>query len=368
MNRKQEIIYFLLKKFTNDEKPILDKDILNEFENLTPIDLLVPFSVASKENINSYKLINAAHKIINISHRQLKLSKYKDFEDGIIYFLMKENRIIEEKVEKLKFIVKNNLHYHNDFIVLINELLSLNNRYKVIQNTIMPTLQKTNSEFDGLKIMWSLQDKIIVGLKQLKEKINNKAAIDELNVIIGTLTFEILGQIKKEEYILFPLFDSFISNEINVNLFKESQNFEWAFLSFQNSKSSSSSGEINFAELKNILEHLPLDITYVDKYDKVRYFTNKDRIFPRSESVIGLDVRNCHPKESLNTVEQIIESMKNGTKTHAKFWINVKDKKIMIEYYRVEDENGQYAGIIEVTQNITDIIAIKGEKRLLDWN
>ena len=117
-----------------------------------------------------------------------------------------------------------------------------------------------------------------------------------------------------------------------------------------------------------MFNHLPVDITFVDENNKVKYFsTPKKRIFPRTKSVIGRDVHNCHPPESVHIVEQIVESFKSGKKDVASFWINMKGELLLIQYFAVRDENGNYKGVMEVSQEISEIRNLQGENRLLDW-
>jgi DUF438 domain-containing protein len=127
-------------------------------------------------------------------------------------------------------------------------------------------------------------------------------------------------------------------------------------------------GGLTAEQINLMLKHLPFDITYVDENDKVKYYTaGEERIFPRSPAVIGREVQNCHPQKSVHIVEKIIESFKKKEKKSADFWIKMQGKFIYIRYFPVYDEKGKYKGIIEVTQEISDIKKIEGEKRLLDW-
>jgi PAS domain S-box-containing protein len=116
-----------------------------------------------------------------------------------------------------------------------------------------------------------------------------------------------------------------------------------------------------------MLNSMPVEISFVDENDEVRYFNkNGDRIFPRPRSVIGKKVQQCHPKKSVDKVIEIIESFKNGKRDVANFWINLKGRLIYIRYFAVRDDNKKYLGTLEVSQDITDIKKIDGEKRLLD--
>ncbi|GAG93074.1 unnamed protein product, partial [marine sediment metagenome] len=125
-------------------------------------------------------------------------------------------------------------------------------------------------------------------------------------------------------------------------------------------------GELSTEELETVLNTLPVDITFVDKEDGVRYFSqSKERIFPRTKAVIGRKVQQCHPQKSLHVVEQILNDFKKNKGDVAEFWINLKGRLIYIRYFAVRDKNEEYLGCLEVTQDITDIKKIEGEKRLL---
>lgn len=135
----------------------------------------------------------------------------------------------------------------------------------------------------------------------------------------------------------------------------------------ENNKIVFEAGDLSKEELETVLNTLPVDITFVDKDDTVRYFSqSKERIFPRTKAVIGRKVQQCHPQKSLHKVEQILNDFKQSKRGVAGFWINLKERLIYIRYFAVRDKNGVYLGTLEVTQDITDIKKIEGEKRLLE--
>lgn len=118
--------------------------------------------------------------------------------------------------------------------------------------------------------------------------------------------------------------------------------------------------------LEAILDTLPVEFSFIDENDAVCMFNkNGDRIFPRPRSVIGRKVQDCHPKKSLHKVQQILDEMKAGTRDVAEFWIDHRGMKVYIRYFAVRDKDEKYLGCLEVSQDITDIQRIKGEKRLL---
>ena len=119
-------------------------------------------------------------------------------------------------------------------------------------------------------------------------------------------------------------------------------------------------------EISAIFNTLPLDITFVGKDGAVRYFSQgKERIFSRLKTVIGRLVENCHPPASVHIVKQVVENLESGKKDHEDFWIRMGDKYVLIRYFAVRNEKGEYLGILEVTQDIKPIQEITGEKRLL---
>jgi PAS domain S-box-containing protein len=120
---------------------------------------------------------------------------------------------------------------------------------------------------------------------------------------------------------------------------------------------------------ETILNTLPVEVSFINENDEVVYFNkNGDRIFPRSRSIIGGKVQQCHPQKSLHKVTQILEAFKSGKRDVARFWINLNGRQIYIRYFPVKDKDGKYLGTLEVSQDITDIKKIEGEKRLLDWS
>ena len=134
-------------------------------------------------------------------------------------------------------------------------------------------------------------------------------------------------------------------------------------------------GTLSKEILDSLFETIPFEFSVLDANDKVLAWNKHDtRIFKRPAGVIGRDVRNCHPKKSVHLVEKILDEMKSGTRNLARFWIDLaldpenknKKSKILIEYYALRDEAGNYLGCLELSRNITEIQRLSGEKRLLD--
>ena len=129
------------------------------------------------------------------------------------------------------------------------------------------------------------------------------------------------------------------------------------------------SGSFTKDELEAILNSLPVDMTFVDKNDKVKYFSQgKERIFHRSRAILNRDVKMCHPPSSVGIVDQILQDFHSGRESHAPFWIAMKDKFISIEYFALNDENGNFLGTLEVSQDLTEKRKLEGEQRILSYS
>ncbi len=130
-----------------------------------------------------------------------------------------------------------------------------------------------------------------------------------------------------------------------------------------------SSGVVRIEELEAIFNTIPFDVTFVDRDDHVRFFSQgKHRVFPRTRAILGRKVQMCHPPSSVHIVEKILNDFKSGKEDKAVFWINMKGRFIHIAYYAVRNEKGEYLGTMEVTEDITEKRALQGEKRILNYD
>ena len=136
----------------------------------------------------------------------------------------------------------------------------------------------------------------------------------------------------------------------------------------ENNVFSLTTGSFNLNEMEALFKTLPIDITFVDKDDKVKFFSlGPDRVFTRNRAIIGRDVRMCHPPSSVHVVEQILSDFKSGKENSAAFWITMQEKFIYIEYFALRDPDGLYLGTIEFTQDLTKLRKLQGDQRLLSY-
>ena len=128
-------------------------------------------------------------------------------------------------------------------------------------------------------------------------------------------------------------------------------------------------GYMTVEQVNLLLKTLPVDITFVDEHDRVIFYNRgEERVFPRSAGIIGREVKFCHPPKSVGTVLKIVENFRAGTQNEANFWFNYRGRLIYVRYFAVRDKDKNYKGVIEMSQDITDIKTIEGERRLLEWD
>ncbi|AIQ71943.1 DUF438 domain-containing protein [Paenibacillus odorifer] len=270
-------------------------------------------------------------------------------------------------------------------------LLDLDKHYSRKENLLFPYLEKYGI-YGPTKVMWGVDDNIRRMIKEAKAALSTYSGnAAEIGVQLEEIIKEVNEMIFKEENILLPMALDKLTEDEWVKIARESDEIgfcltapeqEWiperaaepegavpeetegatpqgGFIRFE-------TGLLSLHQLETVLNHLPVDLTFIDENDVVRYFSHgKERIFARAKAVIGRTVQNCHPPQSVHVVEKLLEDFKAGRKDAEDFWINIKDKFIYIRYFAVRDESGQYMGTLEFTQNIAPIRALEGQKRIL---
>ncbi|MFH1001221.1 MAG: PAS domain-containing protein, partial [Bacteroidota bacterium] len=263
------------------------------------------------------------------------------------------------------------------------ELQKIELHYTAKENILFPQLEAHWKEYGCLKLMWSFHDDIRQNLKQILALIiSANFDLKTFNKLAGLLFFNISTIIFREERILFPTMTETLIPALMDKMLIELAEMKLPFIkiknpaykikkevdSFNKRIINFSSGKISIEQIELIFNHLPVDITFVDEYEKVCFFSSpKHRIFPRSASIIGREVQNCHPPDSVDVVNRIIESFKSGEKENASFWLKLGEKFVLIQYFAVRDTNQNYRGVLEVSQEISEIQSLSGEKKLLDW-
>ncbi len=273
----------------------------------------------------------------------------------------------------------------------INLLWDIDKHYSRKENLIFPYLEKYGVTAPP-KVMWGVDDEIrskIKGIKLDLTSYNGKK--DELIEKINDASHQLKEMIYKEENILFPMALETLTEDEWIVIYKESDEIgfslivpedEWEYrrikntdqeIKLEDSFDEIKDGRIKFEngslspeQLRGIFEVLPGEVSFVDHNDKVRFFSKGEhRIFARTKAVIGREVENCHPPKSAHVVDKIVSDFRNGLKDSEDFWIDKGDMFILIRFFAVRNEKGEYLGTLEYVQNVGPVRALEGEKRIL---
>ncbi len=311
-----------------------------------------------------------------------------------VHTFILENRALERLIENsilpaLDRFEKNDKQENIEALLAhMKKLLEVDRHFSRKENILFPYLEKY--EITGPpKVMWGVDDEIREDIKKSIRLLNNydgssKNAAESVRKAVHGVK----EMIFKEENILFPLALETLtedewrkmeedSDEIGYTLVRPAEKWKPERRETVTSESERpvidkgtirlETGVFTTEELEAMLNSLPVDITFVDKNDTVKYFSQgKERIFDRTKAVIGRSVQNCHPPASVHVVEKIVEDLRSGRKDSEEFWIQRGDLFVHIRYFAVRNEAGDYLGTVEFTQNIRPLQALTGEKRLLD--
>jgi DUF438 domain-containing protein len=318
----------------------------------------------------------------------------QDMPGHPIHTFRLENRAIERLIDDgiqpalERFENEDSKENAENLLQQVRKLLEIDKHYSRKENILFPLLEKYDITGPP-KVMWGVDDEIRADIKDSILKLANyDGSLKDVTESINSVLHSIREMIFKEENILFPMAvetlteDEWLkaeqdSDEIGYCLVRPAGKWKPARKDVKTEKAEKpdidkgsirlETGVFTGKELEAMLNSLPVDITFVDKDDIVKYFSQgKERIFARTKSVIGRNVSNCHPPASVHIVEKIVEDFKSGKKDHEDFWIQRGDMFILIRYFAVRSPEGEYLGTVEFSQNIQPLRELTGEKRLLE--
>jgi len=314
-----------------------------------------------------------------------------------VWILMEEHAALLGLAEKLAEIgsdiennpVKSNLHENTPAIEqILAQFKASPKHYMREENVLFPYIEK-HGITGPTKMMWMEHDQIRELEKKLYDlwKHRNTGKLNDFASSLQTLAYSLSDLLSthfsKENGILFPASIQHLSDEEFAETLKQFDDIGYCpFSPVQNqhrkpdsgSSAEQSGGLIEFEtgsvtleQMEAMLNTLPVEITFIDAENTVKYFSHpKDMIFTRTKAIIGRKVQLCHPEKSVHLVNQIVEEFKAGTREAAEFRIKMGDKYVYIRYFPVRNKDGKYLGCMEVTQDIAEIQKIEGERRLLD--
>jgi uncharacterized protein len=382
---------------TDSRKKELVRSVIRQLHHGLPVEKAKEQILSEVGKLTSLEITDIEQSLIDEGVPPEEIKKFCNvhallFEDALenvvgapdspshpLALLSRENREIEKITEGVRAAVRR--ADSAGVTAQLKRLAGLDRHYSLKENALFPSLEKHG--FPGpSKVMWSKHDEVRGMLKKVLASETPDAAD------LDSLLAEVVGMIFKEENILFPAARERIPAKEWLAISRACDEIGYSFISghplhdalqkAENADGNPSemahagevvvpTGRFSLEELTALLDTMPLDITFVDANDRVKYFSQSpDRIFVRATSVLGRDVKNCHPPQSVHKVTRIVESFKDGTRDHADFWIRLQGKFVHIRYFAVRNKEGTYLGTLEMTQDITGIQSLSGERRLLD--
>ena len=308
-----------------------------------------------------------------------------------VHTFIRENRAAEEIMDKIDALltelgmppkIKSFQNRQKDLAHLVERLAEIDRHYLRKENQLFPQLEAHDISGPS-QVMWAIHDDIRALIKKTRNQIAGMQAVESINTLQDLLS-TIREMIYKEENILFLMSLDTLSESDWVKVRRGEEEIGYAWIepevdwqpkaeadeerAVASEKIGLDTGYLSKELINLLLTHLPVDLTLVDENDRVAYYSaGKERIFPRSPGIIGRQVQRCHPPDSVHIVNNILDEFKTGKKDAADFWIQLGGKFIHIRYFALRTAEGVYKGCLEVSQDVTRIRQLEGEKRLLDW-
>ncbi len=400
--KKEAMKEILRKLHSNEISPAQAKErFLNEIGDINSVEVAEIEQSLIEEGVSVDLIKNFCNIHASIFESTLKDAvKDKSNPNHPVQIFKKENRKIEELCNEIEKLLTSNdpAAFKEKMKPLLNKLKEIEIHYEKKEQLLFPYLEKKN--FTGpSKVMWGKHNDIRKLLRDAEsqiETVDNSNIAEYIDGIIKPLLEEVKSMIVKEENILFPTALEKLDQKEWIDILKGSADIGFCLIDgpeeikfiakeyktvlsnndiYSKLKKSIDgdiklpTGSFSVKELEAVFNTLPIDITFIDANDEVKYFSdNKTRVFTRTKAIIGRKVQNCHPPKSLDAVEKILRSFKDGSRDSYDFWLKIGEKFVYIRYFAVRDSEGNYLGTLEVTQDISNIKTLEGEKRLLDEN
>ncbi len=366
------------------------KSNMEHIEAIMPLDVITLVHLLVEKGYSMEELKKHVAKLLNLFYKALNnFPVPSPKKDDILYWLQENNKVITQKLDALKIPIRkiNKEGVSQELLQQIKEgiedIQEYTNYFTLKENLLFPLIEKYWDDYKCVQVMWSIHDDIRSYFKELPLLLSAKEFdLKRFNVVSSKIYFDIKAIKFRDERILFPQILLSIPKEDMQKILWDSKELKFPFIkpdynkikslqaetSFVDGEVNLGTGSVTPEQIVLMFNHLPVDITYVDENNTVKFYsTPKHRIFPRTNAIIGRKVQNCHPPESVHVVEKIVEAFRNKEKDMASFWLQMGKHFILIKYFAVRDSKGIFRGTLEVSQEVSDIRELKGEKRLLDW-
>lgn len=398
--RKAKLKELILKLHSGESEESVRKELLDSLSSIPYGEVVEVEQELISEGLPESEVLKLCDAHSAVLQGNVDLSGSKNIPEGHpIDVMLKENvelrKVISDALSIIHGIETEKPSNFSDKVLklrgLFNNLYDVDKHYLRKEYLIFPYLEREGVTGPP-KVMWGKHDEIRDLIKGSIEILQaDDLSIDDFEasseIVLKPGLKGVAEMVIKEEEILFPMsLDKLTeadwyeidrqSLEIGYCLYDPQVRWrpQWAAEETINQAQKEGgviqlpSGSFSVEELLSILNTLPIDMTFVDKNDKVKYFSQSShRIFQRNRAILNRDVRHCHPPASAHIVDKIIDDFKSGKQSRAPFWINLGDKFIHIEYFALRNEKGEYLGTLEVSHDLTHYRSLEGEQRILSY-
>lgn len=399
--RKEMLKHLILQLHENQAPEAVKSRLMNLLRSIPYNEVVEVEQELIAEGLPEDEVLKFCDLHTQVLDGHIDHSKAKEVPPGHpVDTFKQENRAVEQEVARIRQLFDRGNKLTDEEVpayllqikAAFNLLSDLDKHYKRKEYLLFPFIEKAGITGPP-KVMWGKHDEIRALLAAAHEALAadgvKASEVPSIIVMILVPALEAIeGMIMKEEEILLPMSMDTLKEEDWYHIYQETPQFgftlydpsvEWKPTDISLPERPSylsgdaiqlSTGSFTGSELEAIFRTLPIDITFVDKNDKVKFFSHgTKKVFDRNRAIIGRDVRQCHPPGSVHIVEQIISDFKSGKENKAAFWISkFMGRFVYIEYTALRSPEGEYLGVMEITQFIDDLRALEGDQRLLSYS
>ncbi len=398
--RKARLKELILKLHAGEPEELVRDELLRSLSHIPYGEVVEVEQELISEGLPESEVLRLCDAHSAVLEGRVDLSGSKDVPEGHpVDIMKKENRELKKVTAQAHGLIKQ-IEKHPDrdntelimsLLGLFNQLYDVDKHYQRKEYLLFPFLE--NQGITGPpKVMWGKHDEIREMLKAAIEVLRtSNISGDEFTAAAGILLKPVLKALDdmtiKEEEILFPMSLDALAETDWLEINRQSREIGYCLydpqekwlpegedeaslddMQKQGSGIQLPSGSFSVEELLALLNSLPLDMTLVDRNDKVKYFSQgEERVFQRNRAILNRDVRHCHPPASSHIVDRIIEDFKSGRESRAPFWIQLGGKFIHIEYFALRNDKGEYLGTLEVSHDVNRYRMLEGEQRILSY-